>query len=358
MKINRNNYEAFFLDYHEGNLSDELKKELFAFLDSNLELKEEFENFEIISLVAQSEETFSGKEKLKKGTITIYNYKTWFVAYEENDLNADEKKEVERFIEINPGYKPELEILKQTRILPDYTIRLANKSSLKKGRALIPMWVRVAAAACLTMVLLSYLFISSNRNEKQFADGKNANNIAAESVPTIRDSQIENQTAGEIKPIIADGKELESKNKSHIKRQNSLKKNVVVKKIEGNLASNDSTRAIQKEIVKDEQPLAIQHQTSNLNPQTDSSPTIIIAQNLPAAESKPFVVLDDNDLAELGLKPKVKVEDNSILANAVNNVGKLFNVNAHYEKEHNLQKSNYTETLALGPIGFSRTVPR
>ena len=33
--INRNNYEAFFLDYHEGNLSDGLKKELLLFLDNN-----------------------------------------------------------------------------------------------------------------------------------------------------------------------------------------------------------------------------------------------------------------------------------------------------------------------------------
>jgi hypothetical protein len=49
-KITRHNYESFFLDYLEGELSDELKKELEVFLAQNPDLAEELEEFESVSL--------------------------------------------------------------------------------------------------------------------------------------------------------------------------------------------------------------------------------------------------------------------------------------------------------------------
>ena len=50
MKINRNNYEAYFLDYIEGTLGFAEKAELEAFLVINPDLKIELDNFETISL--------------------------------------------------------------------------------------------------------------------------------------------------------------------------------------------------------------------------------------------------------------------------------------------------------------------
>ncbi|MFT5595390.1 MAG: hypothetical protein ACI8QH_000171 [Flammeovirgaceae bacterium] len=49
-KITRHNYESFFLDYLEGELSDELKMELEVFLTENPDLAEELEEFESVSL--------------------------------------------------------------------------------------------------------------------------------------------------------------------------------------------------------------------------------------------------------------------------------------------------------------------
>src|SRR4051794_20525408 len=113
MKINRNNYEAFFLDYHEGSLGEELKREVLAFVSSNPDLKGEFESFEIISLREKSRVTFAGKEKLKKSVVNEYNYKTFFVACLENDVDEHEKKAVEEFLRLNPDFSVEFEILKQ-----------------------------------------------------------------------------------------------------------------------------------------------------------------------------------------------------------------------------------------------------
>src|SRR6185436_9659089 len=96
--INRSNYEAFFLDFHEGNLSEAEKRDVVAFVESNPDLAEEFESFKLI-FVEQSEGLkFPGKENLKKNTINVNNYKTWLVAFVEDDLKQDEKTEVEKFL--------------------------------------------------------------------------------------------------------------------------------------------------------------------------------------------------------------------------------------------------------------------
>lgn len=49
-KINRNNYEAFFLDFAEGNLSENQLVELNIFLAENPDLRAELEAFEIVEL--------------------------------------------------------------------------------------------------------------------------------------------------------------------------------------------------------------------------------------------------------------------------------------------------------------------
>ncbi len=61
MSINRNNYEAFFLDYFEGRLPEEGKEELMRFLELNPDLKKEFEGFEPVYLPKEHEVSFPVK---------------------------------------------------------------------------------------------------------------------------------------------------------------------------------------------------------------------------------------------------------------------------------------------------------
>ena len=347
MKISKSNYEAFFLDYHEGNLSDELMKEVQAFVDSNPDLKEEFESFEVISLT-EKPVVFSGKEKLKRNAINEFNYKTWFVAYEENDLNVEDRKQVEQFLAANPGYKSEFEILKQTKIFPDYTIRFGNKSSLKKGGAVIPMWVRFAAAACLVIGLISYMVIKQKPKQELATDHNIQNN--APSISNEKTPIEKNKTVAE-----GENEVIEKSNPQKRNRKPSLKKEIQ-KEVEEKLAKLDSAHVIQNENGLTEQPMAFQPLTSNTEQQT----TIIINEKKSQAPEnrQKLVVLDDNDLAELGLKEKNEKENKSLLADAVNGVGKIFGVNAHYDQSHKPLQSKYTETLALGPVAITRTVLR
>ena len=339
MKINRNNYEAFFLDYHEGNLDDKAKAEVLAFLEGNPELKEEFESFEMIAVPGFTAPAFPGKENLKKSSITTNNYKTWLVALEENDLNEHEKKEVIQYLEKNHEAQRELEILRQTKILPDYSIRFRQKSSLKKGAVIIPMWVRLAAAACLLLGLLGYYFTiqkpSSEIVKQDFPKAQEP--VKEEVIPSVQKNLTESRQ--EIFPVPA------AEKKTSIQKKEKPAKKEIVKPAE-NLAENQ----VPEQVPAEEQK----------NIQEAAQPNIVINEKSPRKEiqGQKMVVLDDNDLADLGLKEKKMTSDPSLLSDAMDNVGKLFNVNAKYDKEHDANSAKYKETFALGPLAFTRTVNR
>ena len=140
MKINRNNYEEFFLDYFDGNLNSTQVKELFVFINENPNIyKEEFDSFEKFSLVAEEEIVFEDKESLKKkdiisiGSIDSSNYEMFFVAEIENDLSDKELKEVQFFIQKNPHLAETFHLLKLSKLKPDTSIIFENKDNLKKN---------------------------------------------------------------------------------------------------------------------------------------------------------------------------------------------------------------------------------
>ena len=135
MKITRNNYEQFFLDYFEGNLPDNRVGELMRFLDENPDLRDEFDAFELIRLDGDDGVDFPGKDSLKKSVsagISPDNYEEYFAAYVEGDLDKSEIAEVEAFAVSDPHYGRELELMQQTRLVPDPAIRFPRKGSLKQ----------------------------------------------------------------------------------------------------------------------------------------------------------------------------------------------------------------------------------
>ena len=135
MKITRNNYEQFFLDYFEGNLPDNRVGELMRFLDENPDLRDEFDAFELIRLDGDDGVDFPGKDSLKKSVsagISPDNYEEYFAAYVEGDLDKSEIAEVEAFAVSDPHYGRELELMQQSRLVPDPAIRFPRKGSLKQ----------------------------------------------------------------------------------------------------------------------------------------------------------------------------------------------------------------------------------
>ncbi|MEY2830332.1 MAG: hypothetical protein RIQ33_2190, partial [Bacteroidota bacterium] len=64
MNINRNNYEEYFINYMENELTATERKAVEAFVEANTDLKSELELFESTKLVADEKIVFSNKESL------------------------------------------------------------------------------------------------------------------------------------------------------------------------------------------------------------------------------------------------------------------------------------------------------
>lgn len=130
MTISKNNYEAFFLDYHEGNLTPQLVAELLLFVELHPELKEEFESYENFSLDELPSVSFENKSLLKK-EITIKNKDEYFIRSVENTLNTTEQELLSRFLEQHPQFINDLELFRKTKIQPELSVVFGDKDQLK-----------------------------------------------------------------------------------------------------------------------------------------------------------------------------------------------------------------------------------
>ncbi len=143
MKINRNNYEQYFIDHLDGRLDTSLVMELNQFLDKNPDLKEELESFETISTNLDDSYHFTDKDNLKKtvivssGKINSDNYEDFFIASFEGDLNNAEQIEVKTFIKLNPHLDSQFKMFSVSRLKAEDPIVFPDKKSLKK----YPFWV-------------------------------------------------------------------------------------------------------------------------------------------------------------------------------------------------------------------------
>lgn len=128
-KIGKHNYEAFMLDYMEGNLDESGINALFAFFEQNPELKPEFpEDQENISL--EPEPVFySDKKELKR---IDEEKEEQVVAYIEGQLKKAEKAEFEKEVQLNPLMQLMLNDYKKIILIPANDISFDGKRNLKR----------------------------------------------------------------------------------------------------------------------------------------------------------------------------------------------------------------------------------
>ncbi len=174
MRIDRTNYEIFFLDYFEGSLSPGQAEELMAFLDAEPDLRAEFEAFEMVTLDEVDDKVvFAGKDSLKRGQVTSANYEWYFAAYAEGDLSAEERSATEAFAATSPAMQRELDLMQKTRLQPDLSIKFAGKSALKR-RKVIPLYtqmMRYGAAAAVILFMATLFFMDMPQpKDPQLAD--------------------------------------------------------------------------------------------------------------------------------------------------------------------------------------------
>jgi hypothetical protein len=138
MKINRDNYEAYFLDYHEGQLSPEMVEEVLMFVEQHPDLKSVLDEFEAVSLVAPQDIVFEKKSSLKKNQVFAtsqvneLNYEEYLLGETEGLLNAEQLASINEFISINPQFEKDRRLYALAHLAVEDEIVFEAKESLKQ----------------------------------------------------------------------------------------------------------------------------------------------------------------------------------------------------------------------------------
>ncbi len=166
MKINKENWGRFVIDYYDDLLSEKERKALLLFLERNPELKSDFHAFKNLPGLPDEPLSFARKEKLKKpaissaGNINEENYPEYFVLALDEELTPEEQTDLKNFLKSNPYLSEEYHRFAQTRVVPDKTLVFPRKTALKKHVFFVfrkhAVWF--AAAVLLLFFGLRFLF--------------------------------------------------------------------------------------------------------------------------------------------------------------------------------------------------------
>ncbi len=361
--LSRSNYESYFLDYHEGNLTDSQRRELMSFLELNPDLKEEFESFVEIVIEPDTKTVFTGKESLrKKERIHSGNYKTWLVAFCENDLSAEEKAELNRFLEINPAIKPELEMIRLTKLIPDTRIVFKDKTSLKRGGKVISFsstTIRaLAVAASIALLLLSvYVYRQQHSTEPQMAE-KNVTPGSVAPAPVYANDSVQ------VNHPVPDKKMKMPIPSNHV---NGIAPQLVhekkLKKPDTSPFEKAETPS-QSQFAQNSQPVKSSAPDDSVHKEMNPVSQDVYAQNRPATTNKEYPqqnlsdIFSDQDMKDLGLesKPEPQKDKSAFWTLASKGAGKLTKATG---KDISIDKSKDVEdnatryALALGKFSIS-----
>jgi hypothetical protein len=161
MKINRYNYQEFFLLYTDNELKTDERKIVEIFVQQNPDLEKELMMLQRSILKPDSEVVFENKELLLQFDNTASfihpgNFDEFAVGYADNELSDADKNYLEDFICDNPDFQREFDLIQSLKLSADDTIVFPDKELLyrnnKERKPVIIQWWRMAAAA---IILLS-----------------------------------------------------------------------------------------------------------------------------------------------------------------------------------------------------------
>ena len=186
MPISRNNYEVYFIDYIDGNLSSTQAKELQAFLEQNPDLAAELNGIEKAHL--QPVETpYSKRELLKKdsqwGVANRLDYLC--IAKIEGDITGSEDKELTHLLKTDTRAGTALSDIKRAKLFANTELVFAKKSSIKRiGLANIShkMLLSISSGVAAAIILFFALSVGINQfdtiNGEYFAADTETRNVA------------------------------------------------------------------------------------------------------------------------------------------------------------------------------------
>ena len=202
MKINRDNYEAYFLDFAEGNLSAEEEEMLKRFLRFNPDLAEELDAFSNQEVIPQ-ELKFPGKELLKKTVelnseeVSEINFELFCIAFLEGDLSTEKHDAFLVFLKENPQFEETLELYRKTH-LEEVKVEFPGRKQLKKGKSnVIFLRYLIPFAAAATIALMFFFGPKSKQVPIEIASTVETENsdMTAENMPEEKRPPVNNVPA-------------------------------------------------------------------------------------------------------------------------------------------------------------------
>lgn len=174
MRIDRNNYEEYFLLYVDNELNVDQRRQVDMFVSQNPDLEEELGMLQQLKLVPDNSRVFDKKDLLIKNEndsfINLDNYEEWLVLYMDDEVSEEEKTAIEKFAAAHSHIQEELKLLQKTKLQPEKIV-FANKEALykkEKGTIISLQWWRVAVAAILIIAAGITLYsVVNKRNTPQ-----------------------------------------------------------------------------------------------------------------------------------------------------------------------------------------------
>lgn len=164
MKINRQNYELFAIDFIDGKMNPSEAAVFIAFLADNPDIAQEIElmrevDTEVVPQFQKQDFSHLMKDYNQVG-INENTFEELCIAYHEGDLNSEIRQRLFEYASLRPERKKLLEIYGRLKIVPDTSIVYHAKSDLKQKIILRPNYRRAAliatfaAAASLAVVFM------------------------------------------------------------------------------------------------------------------------------------------------------------------------------------------------------------
>ena len=163
-EINRDNYESFYLDYLEGNLSTEESAQLQSFLLLHPELEVDFEDVRSLSLVHTLFLQHDFKHGLKQvdllnDSISEQNAEEFIIAHHEALLCEKKSEELIHFLQTSASFQQLFHSYGRIRLESPSQEIFENKADLKrKSSRIVPLLYLSGVAAAIVLLFLAYRF--------------------------------------------------------------------------------------------------------------------------------------------------------------------------------------------------------
>lgn len=164
MTINSDNFEAYMLDYLEGNLDPLLTADLMAFLAENPAYENLLPDYDRKISLSDSHE-YAQKELLKREfadlpAITFGNFDEFCIAACEGLLGNSDRVRLSDFIALHPGRQRDLDLYGKIRLQPDLSVSYPEKLRLKKkGAPLASRYLYISLGIAASIALLVMLAV-------------------------------------------------------------------------------------------------------------------------------------------------------------------------------------------------------